>query len=87
MEMGDIFKAVIRIQTYYANTLNKSHKCQHQQFKLTNYKHLHTCELINCSMLQLKETMEMDLSALIPSFLIYWSFEDINDLSKVIVKE
>lgn len=34
--MGGIFKSVIRIQIRYANVLNKSHKCQHQQSVWTN---------------------------------------------------
>lgn len=38
---------------------------------------------MNYSMLQLRETLMMGFSAPVSSFLIYRSFEDENDLSKV----
>lgn len=81
--MGGIFKLVIIIQTRYANALNKSHKCQHQHlFELMNCEHFPRWWTDELYMLQLKETLEMGLSLPTPSFLIYWSFEVVNDLSR-----
>lgn len=56
-------------------------------FELTNCKPFPSVELMNYSMLQLKETLKMGFSMPSSSILIYWCFEDVSDKPKVTVEE
>lgn len=77
-----ISKLTIRIQIYLTKlSIIAGNANTNNLFALMNCKHFPYWESMNYS--KLEETLVMGLSAPAPSFLIYWSFEDENDLSKI----
>lgn len=84
MELCCISKLTIKIQIYLTKLSIKAGNANtNNLFALMSCKHSPYWESVNYSKLQLEETLVMGLSAPTSSFLIYWSFEDENDLSEI----
>lgn len=84
MELCCISKLAIKIQIYLTKlSIIARNANTNNPFALMNCKHFPYWESMNHTKLQLEETLVMGLSAPTPSFLIYWSFEDENDLSEI----